>query len=1023
MTVDGKMATGEPVIGGNVGVRKDKVNTLDKYMEKGKQRKEKGNENGAAKASSGKNGKMTVNICDDENKQEMEDYWESVVKGPSSKIVTIKQEHAKNDNPYEVLDGKGEDQKSDYFKSEKHIKASDEDIQQYKRISTDNLMELEIANVDTMEIAELSEHVFQYMRCTNSELERRNIYLKDEKWLRNTLRTAIKKVQTKEFLQHVDRLANKVKTYDLDAENVDLSMGNLLKSIHVASQSSQEVETLDVRSELKKIRSVIQLIEAYVNNPLTMIPKEIFQLDNCSKDDIMKKDYFSIVMAIMYARARVGNTLEIGMEDLRNQAVELNRLLLKDKQTKDINQSPTKKSRTSQNVITPADENKQSDFDTSMSTNLDMQIENENMNQKEEQVHNEMSTDDTKNGVDENEFKDGPTDEAMLLASQNAEEKKKKHIEQSKLVKEGMEKKRSQLEQHMKKMREDKVKQAQNLNGMNIDYVTPKEEITGPTFDFPEGKKIVKHIVREKTTYYLHNKIHVEDKVHAHEIVKMVIRVLRKADPTIVLLPFKKETATMNATIDMEDQVPDDETELKKWIGIADRQPYKKFAFSIRVNLTEEPDVVKGRIFNWCKDRQHYFEFKQITSANIFFAGWLFRIHKQYHNREELRNWMVQGNETLKHDIHLAPARIFKSTGDDKDTKVITNGLRVEASFEKREAILQELYKLEWSEGPYKDALFIPYRENEVYTKEMQVQFIESHNQYLQSVEQRVFKMKGPQWQIDNLQTNEKTTFQKWLGATTSEGRKVIESVEVGDNDYVRLIYKKSHRQYIQHIMRHLHQTTKDTFGEEVTNKLFTKLHGVRNSRMHELEEAYTMKLKAALGGNPMDDQNDTKKVPPVQRRKQENKVSFRSDLDESYATIAKKNGKATPINNITTNENIKIDDLKEELLKEVKKEVDTKIDGLERKVEKKINSIKIEQDAKIENLATLVKDTHAKAEAAAVRRDEALTQKFEENNNTLIDKISALFQNTQNSQNKVNNGNPPIPTVENDSRAGGSQK
>ena len=1006
---------GKPAKDGGDDGKQKQSNTMDNYIAKGTGMMAKSSSNFTKKDQKDKNEVQITAVTQGEmmdNMNEMNEHWENVIKGPSGALVAIKEEIVTDTNQFEVLSEKDNEEDNATGNNSNIVNGSDEDITQYKRISTDELMEMNIEEVEKMEIAALSEHVFKYMRCKNPSLERRHIYLKQVTWLQNTLRTAIKKVQTEEFLKYMDKLASTLKMMDLEANDNEEGMKRLLKQIYTASQCNQDMEKVNARGPLEKIRSTIYLIEAYVNNPMTMIPKETFLLCSCDKDDILKQDYFTVVMAIIAAKARVGNALEKGMEDLRSEANELHRLYMKDKGNKEeINRTPSKKSRTAKSIVTPL-KNQEEEQNKDENGNMEVDDKQQNTN------HNP------------NEFRDGPTDAEMIQvhdeAEKQVEKKKEEHIAiQTTLVKAGLAKKKSQLEQNMEKVRADRREQAQNLNGQNIDNIIPTEHVTGPTFEFPEGKKVVNHIMKEKTVYYLHQKIHVENnkKVHVHEIVKMIFRVLRKADPTVVLLPFKKEQSTMNATIDKEDQIPSEESEIKKWIGIATIQPYQKFAFSIRVNLTEEPQVVKGRIFNWCRDRKHYIEFKQITSANIFFAGWLYRIHKQYHNREELRNWMVKGNETLKHEIHLAPAQIFKLKGDELGTKAITTGLRVEASFEKREEILKALYNLEWEQGPYKQSIFVPYRENEEYTKEMLLQLIEGQNSYIASVEQRVFKMKGAQWQIKKITNEDVTTFQKWLEATVINGKKIIESVEVGDNDYVRLIYKSENRQYIQHIMRHIHQTTTDTFGAEITSKLFPVMHGVRNGAMHEMEENHAKKIQKLLGGNPQMDDCDVKRVKPPPRRPRQTNVSFQSDVNETYATIAKNS--TTSVTTPKTGQQVEtknIDDLKDEILKKVKEDVDSKLDGLERKVDKKLNTMKMEQDAKIDSLSTLVKDTHKKSELAAEKRDEALTQKFEANNQNLIATLTALFTNNGNTP-QTNIVNPPIPTVEKDSCAGGSQE
>ena len=49
--------------------------------------------------------------------------------------------------------------------------------------------------------------------------------------------------------------------------------------------------------------------------------------------------------------------------------------------------------------------------------------------------------------------------------------------------------------------------------------------------------------------------------------------------------------------------------------------------------------------------------------------------------------------------------------------------------------------------------------------------------------------------------------------------------------------------------------------------------------------------------------------------------------------------------------------------MKKLKSDINKRFNGMEKRVEKKINTIKIEQDAKIDSLAELVKTNHDKVE------------------------------------------------------------
>ena len=314
------------------------------------------------------------------------------------------------------------------------------------------------------------------------------------------------------------------------------------------------------------------------------------------------------------------------------------------------------------------------------------------------------------------------------------------------------------LTQERKKKRKDMRQQAMNLNGMDVDDVIPENQKRVRNINFPPGDPKLHVVKKVKTSYWLHNRLHIQEKLHAPTLVRELVRILRKADPTVLILPFAKDDQSQNDVISNEHNIPDEEEEIKKWIGVATKQPKQKFAFSMRISITEKPEVVKGRIFDWCKGEKNWVEFKEISSANIFFAGWLYGVHPKYHNRDSIKDWIVSMGSGLNQTIHLAPTRLFTTTNEGR-SKTITNGIRVEVSFENREKVLKTLYRLQWEKGPYKGALFIPFRSSEIFTGEMQKKFMQKQNAYLEKTKQRVFRMKGAEWEIANMQTGETTTF------------------------------------------------------------------------------------------------------------------------------------------------------------------------------------------------------------------------------------------------------------------------
>ena len=572
--------------------------------------------------------------------------------------------------------------------------------------------------------------------------------------------------------------------------------------------------------------------------------------------------------------------------------------------------------------------------------------------------------------------------------------------------------------------KQDMQEQDQNLIGMNIDDVIPKEETEGPNFSIPVTKKAIPVVEREKHEYMIHNKIHVTEKAKAQKIVQMVFRVLRKADPTVNIMPFTKGDSTQNDNLDQEEQIPEGEEDLKKWIDIATNQLRNKFVFSMRVSITETPDLVKNRIFDWCRAQRHYIEFKQLTSANIFFAGWLYRIHPKYHNRDDVRDWMADTNEVLKQDIHLAPSKVFKIIDEDTKKKIITDGLRVEVTFERKEAVLQALVSLEWENGPYSQSCFVPYRVNETYTDEMQENLIRLQKSYIATTKQTVFRMKAPNWVIKNNLENKYTTFKNWVQNSTVNDEKIVESLEVGNNDYVRLVYQASHSRGIQMLMRNLQRETERTFGKEVKNKLFSVNNAPITGSMAALEEKHAKRLQRVVNSsNPQNDDEDHIASTVVSQRKQSNKVYF-GQVNETFADKVRSPSKKSGIdakeeynNEEKSEENKK--EYKKELLDEVNQIIDQKMGKFEKKVNANIKRITDTQDKKIDQLQETVADNYKQSEKAAKRRNEEM-QGHMQSQQLFMETLSKHFQLEIPDQKTKK---PPVAMVEQGSHEGGSKK
>ena len=238
--------------------------------------------------------------------------------------------------------------------------------------------------------------------------------------------------------------------------------------------------------------------------------------------------------------------------------------------------------------------------------------------------------------------------------------------------------------------------------------------------------------------------------------------------------------------------------------------------------------------------------------------------------------------------------------------------------------------------------------------------------------------------------------------------KKILSSVETGDDFYVRMLYHPDDHKSIKYIYRHLYDTTKDTFGEECTKKMFCLPQSPVRGDLHALEENYAKVLQNALQSNPQQDEEDQATSKTPQRRQQNTKVFFgSSNVDRSYASITKKSQIETVTKPSESKKEVNMKEMKEELLKEVTAYVNTKINNVERKLDKKLNTIRMENDSKIDSLTELVKSNSSQMDAN-------MKEQFKQNNADLVAQLTFLFGN----QNK---SNPPNDKVEHGSQSGGS--
>jgi len=416
------------------------------------------------------------------------------------------------------------------------------------------------------------------------------------------------------------------------------------------------------------------------------------------------------------------------------------------------------------------------------------------------------------------------------------------------------------------KLRAERRQMGQNLNGMNINEetfqsVSPKaNNYEAP----PSMKDRIQVKQRTKSVYSIQTSVQLKKQIlHAPTLIRRFVKTLRMADPTVQVLPININEPQDNV-INEESNLPDEESKIKKWVFMPNnRQSQQYFVFSMRISITEDKEIVKKRIYDWCTSNDHRVQMTPMNSVHIFFAGWLKGVHPKFHNRARLIEWMLSQDKSnsLKNVFYIAPQRI--ALNDEDNTRTITQGVRVEVCFEKKNEVLTFLYTLPWENGPYKQVQFIPFRTTHQFTQSNQREAIRQQNIFLSHTKQKVVRIAGAENEIQKLDgSNSKTTLQKWLQNTTiNNTTKVFMQVEIGEEDYVRLIHLDKHSQIVEHIVATMYQEMLKTFGKDKTDSMIRSDNGLRIDRSTaEVETNYITKLATSFSSQPQEAHRSTSK-------------------------------------------------------------------------------------------------------------------------------------------------------------------
>ena len=343
-----------------------------------------------------------------------------------------------------------------------------------------------------------------------------------------------------------------------------------------------------------------------------------------------------------------------------------------------------------------------------------------------------------------------------------------------------------------------------------------------------------------------------------HEVKRLILQ-MRKGDPMIQIVPIQVNDNNANEKIGHENEFPEDEIKMKKWVENV-RTENTKIHFTMKVK-TMNIDNVKTAVFNWCKGNGRYVTFTRLESSRIFTGGWFHGIHPFYYNRDDFSAYLFTHLPDFKDRLDIYQKKVWK--WNNKKEKIITLAIVIDGDFDIKDQVFDFLFSHKF-QGRYKNVTFVPYSTNDDFSHEDQIRLLISNNEYQANLSRMILKVRNANTKYDI--DGEKISFQDWLAETTIDGQKVIQGVEVAPDDVVRVLFHKDDANVVRDAIHDLYGFAEEVFGPELASKMLDENNLRRAKLSVDSERAYSQKLKT-ISGNPQDIEDQTKYHIPKQTK------------------------------------------------------------------------------------------------------------------------------------------------------------
>ena len=419
------------------------------------------------------------------------------------------------------------------------------------------------------------------------------------------------------------------------------------------------------------------------------------------------------------------------------------------------------------------------------------------------------------------------------------------------------------------------------------------------------------------------------------------------------IVPVNEIKFNPSDKLDGNKNLPDDETKLSKWFTNI-RAVKTKLTFTMKITTVSIRNI-RAVIFSWCKGKGHWINFTSLAATQNFFGGWFFKLSPYYHNLDHFEEYIYQQAPNLRGKLDIYQKQIYNWTEDKK--RVITVGIVLDGDISVKNEAFKFLYEHKW-QGRYDQISFIPYKTNEVLTKEDQTALIISNNKYNKSLARIIIDVNKPTQ--EHMINNQYVTFQNWLYSTTVNNIHMILGVEIVKENVVRVFFDKENLTSVKHAIHNLYQVAESKFGSTITSSMLDEIKLRKAKSSNEIEIQYANRLKQ-ITGNPQEQSDIEAHSKPAE---QKSRVYFGSYVDVAKGNLTQASELTDLTQELEDTGDIKsiltkltqcYDDLKKNMETKISSTVGSIVDEKMKPLQDQVNLIQTTHEKKYENLLTLV--------------------------------------------------------------------